>query len=179
MEHSQLLRKRNSSTLQHFQICFHWHSFITGGAYQHFVKHDSNCPNIALFWVMIAPVGFRRHVLGRAYIVKHFWFIGDFFHLTVPKVNDGHLFALLRVSFEQNIIRFEVAVHYFFMFDARVSIENLLQNEDSLVFRETVWMLFDIVWKCPSFKQFHHHVEMVLFNDDIHQFYYVLVTRVL
>ena len=106
MEHPHFLRDWHSLLLQHLKIHFHSHSFITSKAGQHFIEHHSDSPNIALFRILVLSVCFRRHVLGRTYIIKTLRFVRHFLHFAIPKINDSYLLTLIRVSFEENIIWF-------------------------------------------------------------------------
>lgn len=61
--------QRNALLLNHLQIILHAQPVVAGLAHQHFVKDDTQGPNIAFLGIVILPVGFRRHIFRRADVV--------------------------------------------------------------------------------------------------------------
>ena len=176
MEHPHLLGNGHSLLLQHLKIHLHSHPLVTSKTDQHFVKHNSDCPNITLLRIFVLSVSFRRHVFRRAYIIKYLRFVWHLLHLAIPKVNDCDLFTLIRMPFEKNIIRFQVSVNYLLCFHMLITLHNLSKDMDSLVFRQTIWMLLNILSKSSSLQQFHYHVQVIFFYHYLNQFNDVLMT---
>jgi len=90
-------------------------------------------------------IGLRSHVFWGPDVVKHVGLVGYLFHLAVSKINDGHCFTLVGGPLEQNVIRFEVSVHYFLVLYERVSLKYLLEYMDCLLFRKAIGVLLDII----------------------------------
>lgn len=72
---------------------------------------------------MVVLKGLRGHVLRGAHVIEHLRFIGHFFHLAIPEINDGYFFADFWIAFEEDVVGFEVPMHDLFILDVDVCIE--------------------------------------------------------
>ena len=57
VEHPDLGGHGDSFGLEHFEVGFHVHALVAGGAHEHFVEHDTYGPDIALLGVLIVFIG--------------------------------------------------------------------------------------------------------------------------
>jgi hypothetical protein len=69
VEGTDMCGKRNALQFNHLQVPLHAHPVVASLPSQHLVEDDPQGPDIALLRVMVVPVGFGRHVLGRANVV--------------------------------------------------------------------------------------------------------------
>lgn len=152
----EFVRQRHSPSLQHLQITLHIHAIIASFTNQHLIKHNTYSPYITLLGILVRFVCFRRHVFGRSDVIKHVGFVRHFFHLTVPEINNSYSLVLFGRGLEKDIIRLQVPMNNVLVFDAFVALQNLPQNDQNLVFRQSIWMLSDVICQSPSLQQLHH-----------------------
>ena len=101
--------------------------------------------------------------------------VGYFIHLAVAEIDDGHLFALAGVFFEEDVIRLKISVHDPFFFDMSIPMNDLPEDEDGLILREAFWMCFDVVGKSAALEEFHNNVKVIIEDDHFDQLDDILV----
>ena len=177
-ERREVSRQWNSLTFYHFKISFHAHALVAGPSCQHFIEDDSKCPDIALLRVVIFFICLWRHVFRRANVIKNLRSVGHFLHLAIPEIDDCYLFAAFGISFEQYVIRFQIPMDDLLAPHVDVSFEDLPENEESLNFRQSSWMFFEVIRESASFKMFHHEIDKVILECNIVQLDNILMPSV-
>lgn len=144
-EGTQVTGEGNATLFYHFQVCLHLKPLITGLSDQHFVKDDSESPNITLFRVEVVHIGFWRHVLGRSDVIEHLRLIRHLCHLAITEIDNCDALADFWPRLKEHIVRLEIAVHYALTSDLTIALKDLPEEEDCLFFRHSIWTALHVL----------------------------------
>lgn len=53
-----------------------------------------------------------------------------------------------------------------FLFDMPVAMYDLFEDKEGLFLWDSLWMIFDVIGKGTTLKQFHNNIEMVIEDDN-------------
>lgn len=84
-----------------------------------------------------------------------------------------------RRCFEEYIAWFDISMNNLFVLNTLIPLQNLSQNKQSLLFRQTFWMFTDVICQSPSFKQLHNEIDVILKNYCLKETNNVFVLGVL